>query len=208
MAQSINVDFRDGAAQTTNAKPQGSALQISDANLQGTKAQNSFDRLFSFYSQLDGIYGRYAKARGETYLSLWAFEEIGSRPEGMSQKELVEILFAPKQTISSIIAGLAKRGLIQTQASKKDKRSKIHLLTPKGEAFFADIRKDYDRAQDLILQVLDPERLEQMFEGFALMNRAIQTAFEEASDIEAADLESLGKLKASDELKVAGERNE
>ncbi len=141
--------------------------------------QNYFDRLFAYYAQLDGIYGSYAKSHGEKYLSLWALEEIGDSVEGLSQKDIADRLFAPKQTISSVIAGLVERGMVETLPSKRDGRSKIHLLTPKGQKLFAEVRRDYARAEKLIFERLGAERIEQMFEGFAVVNDALACAFEE-----------------------------
>lgn len=144
---------------------------------------NYFDRLFACYAQLDSIYGNYAKSHGEKYLSLWALEEIGDSPEGLSQKEIADKLFAPKQTVSSVIVGLVARGMVETVPSKRDKRSKIQLLTPKGQRLFAEIRQDYDRAEGLILEKLGPERMEQMFESFAIMNEALSCVFEEGGEL-------------------------
>ncbi len=144
---------------------------------QGDK-HNYFDRLFAYYAQLDGIYGSYAKSHGEKYLSLWVLEEIGDSPEGLSQKEIADKLFAPKQTISSVIAGLVERGMVETVPSKHDGRSKIQLLTPKGQKLFAEIRQDYARAEELISERLGAERIEQMFEGFAVVNDTLACVFE------------------------------
>ncbi len=158
--------------------------------------QNYFDRLFAYYAQLDGIYGGYAKSHGEKYLSLWALEEIGDSSEGLSQKEIADKLFAPKQTISSVVAGLVERGMVETLPSKHDGRSKIHLLTPKGQKLFAEIRRDYARAEKLIFERLGAERIEQMFEGFAVVNDALACVFEGKL---AAEEDSAAKESASGE---------
>ncbi|MDO4853879.1 MAG: MarR family winged helix-turn-helix transcriptional regulator [Coriobacteriia bacterium] len=144
---------------------------------QGDK-QNYFDRLFAYYAQLDEIYGSYAKSHGEKYLSLWVLEEIGDSPEGLSQKEIADKLFAPKQTISSVVAGLVERGMVKTVPSRHDGRSKIQLLTPKGQKLFTEIRQDYAHAEELIAKKLGAERIEQMFESFAVVNEALAHAFE------------------------------
>ena len=167
------------------------------AQAQGDK-RNYFDRLFAYYAQLDGIYGSYARSHGEKYLSLWALEEIGDSPEGLSQKEIADKLFAPKQTISSVVAGLVERGMVETVPSKHDGRSKIQLLTPKGRKLFAEIRRDYARAEELVFEKLGAERIEQMFEGFAVVNDALASVFE-------GKLVTGGTSSSDDSAKEAGE---
>ncbi|MBW3094516.1 winged helix-turn-helix transcriptional regulator [Bifidobacterium sp. 64T4] len=90
------------------------------------------DELYTLGLRLDKIYSALAKRYDETYFSLGVLEELKDHPEGMTQKQLCTALYMPKQTASSVISSLGRRGLVETSASPADKRSKVHTLTSRG----------------------------------------------------------------------------
>lgn len=53
--------------------------------------------------------------KSESYFGMWVLEEIGDRPEGVTQKQLCEILYSPKQTVNSLVASYVRRGLVETK---------------------------------------------------------------------------------------------
>ena len=57
-------------------------------------------------ARFDKIYYDLAKRHGESYFDMWVLEEIGDKPEGVTQKQLCEILYSPKQTVNSLVASL------------------------------------------------------------------------------------------------------
>lgn len=75
-------------------------------------------------------------------LACGCFEEIGDKPEGVTQKQLCEILYSPKQTVNSLVAPFVRRGLVETKPNSTDGRSKLHVLTAAGKEKLDAIRRD------------------------------------------------------------------
>ncbi len=112
--------------------------------------------------RLDDIYSAFAKRHGETYLSTWAIYELGGHPEGLTQKQLAGALYSPKQTISSLVASLERRGLVRTVSSENDKRSKNHFLTEQGEHLFREMDSEQEAYEIACLQEFGSERMLRM----------------------------------------------
>ena len=90
--------------------------------------------IFNIFSMLRKLYGL-NKQRVESFglnnlesIILFHIDKI----DNLTQKDLVNKLQVPKQTINSIILNLKDNDFIYMQASKEDKRVKSLLLTPKG----------------------------------------------------------------------------
>ena len=104
--------------------------------------ESVMDFLTPLFAQFDKIYHDLAKRHGESYFGMWVLEEIGDRPEGVTQKQLCEILYSPKQTVNSLVASFVRRGLVETKPNSTDGRSKLHVLTEEGKAKLEAIRHD------------------------------------------------------------------
>lgn len=94
--------------------------------------ESVMDFLTPLLAQFDKIYYDLAKRHGESYFGMWVLEEIGDRPEGVTQKQLCDILYSPKQTVNSVVASFVRRGLVETKPNSSDGRSKLHVLTAAG----------------------------------------------------------------------------
>ena len=93
-------------------------------NIEGGSEESVMDFLTPLLAQFDKIYHDLAKRHGESYFGMWVLEEIGDRPEGVTQKQLCEILYSPKQTVNSLVASYVRRGLVETKPNSSDGRSK------------------------------------------------------------------------------------
>jgi len=85
--------------------------------------------------RLDRLYNDYAHLHGETYLSLAMLEVLADNPEGVSQKRIAQEVFASKQTVSSAVGDLARRGIVEQRACESDGRSRLVFLTDVGHAY-------------------------------------------------------------------------
>ena len=95
--------------------------------------ESVMDFLTPLLARFDKIYYDLAKRHGESYFGMWVLEEIGDKPEGVTQKQMGEILYSPKQTVNSLIASYVRRGLVETKPNSSDGRSKLHVLTAAGK---------------------------------------------------------------------------
>lgn len=112
--------------------------------------------------RMDDLYSIWAKKHGETYLSMWVLEELGECPEGLTQKQLAQTLRAPKQTVSSIALSLEKRGLVRTDPSPLDKRSKIHQLTERGREVYRSVCAEQAACENACVEGVGQDRIDRM----------------------------------------------
>ena len=88
--------------------------------------------IFSMLRKLNGLNKQRVESFGLNNLESIILFHI-DKIENLTQKDLVNKLQMPKQTINSIILNLKENDFIYMQASKEDKRVKTLLLTEKGE---------------------------------------------------------------------------
>ena len=88
--------------------------------------------LFSLLRKLNGLNKQRVESFGLNNLESIILFHI-DKISGLTQKDLVEKLQVPKQTINSLILNLKENNLIDMCASDKDKRIKILVLTDEGK---------------------------------------------------------------------------
>ena len=87
--------------------------------------------IFSLLKKLNGLNKQRVESFGLNNLETIILFHI-DKIDNITQKDLVNKLQMPKQTINSIILNLKENGFLYMQASKDDKRVKTLLLTEKG----------------------------------------------------------------------------
>lgn len=88
--------------------------------------------LFSSLRKLSGLNKKRVESFGLNNVETIILFHI-DRIENLTQKDLVNKLNMPKQTVNSIIMNLKENDLIYMQASTKDKRVKTLVLTANGK---------------------------------------------------------------------------
>ena len=81
----------------------------------------------------------------------------------MPQSELVQQLVVGKASVSSVLAGLQKRGLVIQTLDPKDRRAKILLLSPQGaelwkkasRVYLDGLRKRFPGMDAAVVQALE-----------------------------------------------------
>lgn len=127
---------------------------------------DALDRLYKQYLRMDELYGAFAKKHGESYFSLWALDELGRRPDGISHKQLADALYLPKQTVASIIASFERRGLAASEQSPTDRRSRIVRLTDEGRTRADEIIREMDEIEDASAAVVGEGPLNEAADTF------------------------------------------
>lgn len=87
-----------------------------------------FNRLFKRY---DDIYRSAAKKFDMPELALWILYTLREKDE-CTQKDLVDMLLQPKQSIHSALRTLVKDGYVVLEYPENNRRSKYIRLTEKG----------------------------------------------------------------------------
>ena len=80
--------------------------------------------------------------------------------EGRSQQELARLTSKDKASITRLISGLVRRGLVKRERGMTDRRSKRIFLTPKGKEMQGGCYADGQRSRDLLVRGIDTEHLQ------------------------------------------------
>lgn len=93
-----------------------------------------WNQLNQLYKQQDDIYNGFASQFNISSSSLWVLYAVCESDQPITQSDLCNIWYFPKQTINSAIANLKKEELIVIHPTAENKRRKAIQLTEKGLA--------------------------------------------------------------------------
>ena len=129
-------------------------------NIEEVYKNYSIEAYWEIYKDLDRIYTRFAKACGLSDGEYWTLVMI---KEGCTtQKEIWEQLSVNKQTIHSAIKQLIKKGLIQLEEKKDNRREKQILFTKEGEDFAKIYIDDMVRLEKKAWDAIEEEEQKQL----------------------------------------------
>lgn len=84
---------------------------------------------------------------------------LSTNPDS-DQIAIANALGIDRTNVADVLRRLHQAGLVERQRSEKDKRAVISRLTPAGEALLKRLYPAMARAQERLLECLDPERRE------------------------------------------------
>lgn len=88
--------------------------------------------LSDLWRRYDQVYSDWAQKHGVSTNAMTLIEEMSIRPEGVEPAEIADYLGIPRQTMTTTLDGLEKRGLLGRFPHEKDRRRKIIRFTPEG----------------------------------------------------------------------------
>ncbi len=77
----------------------------------------------------------------------------------VNQQELANLTFKDKSSLSYLIKNMEKRGLIRREEDVNDKRSKLVLLTQKGNELYKEIKRIIEVVYSQMEECLDLEHI-------------------------------------------------
>lgn len=125
----------------------------------------------------DNIYRKFAKSFGLSESAFWVIYSLRVEKPPITQKDLANLIYSPKQTINSTLKNLEADGYI-VMTSDKDKRKKQISLTEKGKELVektADIMIDIEKTA---INTLSPEEKEMFFTLFKKYNNELRKNLE------------------------------
>ena len=114
--------------------------------------------IFSLLRKLNGLNKQRVESFGLNNLESIILFHI-DKIDNLTQKDLVNKLKMPKQTINSIIMNLKENDLIYMKASDSDKRVKTLVLTQKGEEEVSNINMSLHLSNNKIYDQLGKETI-------------------------------------------------
>lgn len=94
-----------------------------------------FDRFYVSWRGIDAAYDKIATGCGVTANMMNIMTLLYKRRMPMAQNELCKDLHLSKQTVTSVLDGLEKRGWITRSIAEGDRRSRMVALTEEGCVF-------------------------------------------------------------------------
>lgn len=89
--------------------------------------------LSDIWRRYDQVYSRWAERHGLSTNAMSLVEELQMRPEGMEPAAVADYLGVPRQTMTSTLDALEKRGIIERLPHATDRRRKVIKLTAEGQ---------------------------------------------------------------------------
>lgn len=129
--------------------------------------------LFSLLRKLNGLNKQRVENFGLNNLESIILFHI-DKIENLTQKDLVDKLQMPKQTVNSIILNLKENDLIYMKAAEDDKRVKTLVLTDKGAREVDNINKALSLSNQKIFDQLGIEKINKIEEDLNEIIEAIE----------------------------------
>ena len=104
--------------------------------------EEKFEQLQRFYAlwrEENAVYDDWAREQGLSSNSALILYALYEEKENCTQKSISQMWSIPKQTVNTILKEFSANGYIELSADKKDKRNKLIMLTPKGNAYAGKI---------------------------------------------------------------------
>ena len=110
-------------------------------------AENQISELLEVWHELESVYEEYAKGLGTQYSMLRVLSVLYGTKEVITQKDIAELSFIPKQTVNAIITNLYKNDYVELKELAHDRRNKSVSLTPSGEKYATALVQEMTKAE-------------------------------------------------------------
>ncbi len=84
--------------------------------------------------------------------------------EGCSQKDLAETFYIESCTLSSVLANMEDRGLIERKRSQTDKRSYCIYITAKGRQLLEPVRNQFEKSIETAFSGLSSKEIATLYD--------------------------------------------
>ena len=106
-----------------------------------------------------------------TWAPLIHLSETGG---GMTQKDLALLIGVDGSSLVRVLDILDRQELIERRRSEADGRARLVYLTPKGEQRVADIRRELNKGEALLLAGLSEAEIAAMLDSFDVIDKHIE----------------------------------
>lgn len=129
-----------------------------------------FNRTFKRY---EDIYRQAARKFEIPELALWVLYALREQP-GCTQKDLVDLLLQPKQSIHTALRSLVRDGYVRLEYSEENRKSKHIHLTEAGRKLSESTADKIVRAETIAFLSLSDTERETMLRLLERLTSAIQ----------------------------------
>lgn len=138
-----------------------------------------YNRIFK---DTDKIYHNFAKSYGLSDCAFWILYLLRETDTQYTQAEICNMLSLPRQTVNSALKNLQSEGYISLTPAENNKKSKILVLTEKGEGLAKNSADIVLKAEIKVLRQFSENELQlflSLSEKYAVL---LRKEYEENSD--------------------------
>lgn len=133
---------------------------------------------YDFWFGCNALYEKWAKRQGITVNTLFVIYMVDAYRQTCNQRLICEKLLLPKQTVSTILETLAKKGLVEKKADPQDKRNRRVVFTAAGEDYAGALLKKLNAFEEKALGAMPPEGREAFIRSSRLLLARLEEALE------------------------------
>lgn len=112
----------------------------------------------------DRLYAEISKKNGLTFIQMIILYHLNFK-KNISQKELCNDLFLPKQTVNSILWNWKDDGLLNLECIEGNHKKKIIVFTEKGEAYIKKTLLPILKMERKVMNKMGSEQMEALIES-------------------------------------------
>ena len=127
--------------------------------------EEKFEQLQRFYAlwrEENAVYDDWAREQGLSSNSALILYTLYEEKKNCTQKSISQMWSIPKQTVNTILKEFSANGYIELLADKKDKRNKLIMLTPKGNAYAGKIVESLRKRELFAIDQMGLENITRM----------------------------------------------
>lgn len=142
------------------------------------KASSGVSLFTKQWRALQNIYNQYARELGLTTNFIDVLDVLYEN-QPCTQKDVMDTLFLPKQTVSFVIKKLSQRGYIHLQPDSSDKRRNVIVFTPNGASYAKKIIKPFINREEQAMNALSKKKQADLNNLFAQYVQELETVLGE-----------------------------
>ncbi len=130
------------------------------------------------YKETDRLYVELSRGSGLSACASWVMYAIEVGGGTVTQRQIIDRIYYPKQTVNSAVRSLEGKGLLVLAAADADRRSKLVTLTEAGRAFARRHLDPAMRAEARAFASLGPEKAARLVSLASEYARAVHAEVE------------------------------
>ncbi len=145
-------------------------------------------RLFDLWGKFDRVYFRILQQWKLSYNTYLVLEELLQQPGGLEPAALADRLNIPRQTMTFVLDGLERTGMLERLAHPADRRRKLAQLNDSGVEFAHTVCDTIFEREYRAMNSLSPEEQEILLTLYGKLQVAFEREFSSSDLPEAASL--------------------
>nr|WP_325212415.1 MarR family transcriptional regulator [uncultured Oscillibacter sp.] len=138
-----------------------------------------FDRYYKSWNGIEAAYDKIAATYGVTSNIMDVITLLYKNRTPMTQNDLSRELYLSRQTVTSVVDSLERRGLVTRSIAEGDRRSRIVLLTEEGRKFGRKLGRAMRKMELDAFGLFSKEELHALVDGMEKLWHGLARALED-----------------------------